>query len=257
MNEEGTRWNDWLIKQVFRTLDSEAILKIRTLNPNLEDTWSWKMDKKGRFSVAASYAYLMEHKMLAMDIPEGRNRDVQGEMARSRLWKLKLVLVVLCVCFLLGGVLAKYLMTVASLFVYSFPCKWSKNFANTWQMRFVQSVRFSGFGVYTAERVTPEPHGCNFCDSLRNRMHPPLSIHRHPMCAEVIEEFQKCHIDHPLGKFFGHCTSLKIKLDRCFREEKALKRKANFEASKKLKERLKAQRKENLVLGDGNNFAQA
>ncbi|KAF3962444.1 hypothetical protein CMV_013044 [Castanea mollissima] len=75
-------------------------------------------------------------------------------------------------------------------------------------------------------------------------MHPPLTLHKHPMCAEIIEEFQKCHIDHPIGKFFGDCTNLKIKLDRCFREEKAIKRKANFEQSKNLKERLKAFRKE-------------
>ncbi|CAN1184364.1 hypothetical protein LINPERHAP2_LOCUS36934 [Linum perenne] len=91
-------------------------------------------------------------------------------------------------------------------------------------------------------------------------MHPPLTLHRHPMCAEVvpdaanaliigfidsiIEEFQKCHSDHPYGKFFGDCTELKIKLDRCFRQEKSVKRKANFEESKKLKERLQAMRKE-------------
>ncbi|XP_028079942.1 COX assembly mitochondrial protein 2 homolog isoform X1 [Camellia sinensis] len=75
-------------------------------------------------------------------------------------------------------------------------------------------------------------------------MHPPLTLHRHPMCAEIIEQFQKCHLDHPIGKFFGECTDLKIKLDHCFRQEKALKRKANFEESKKLKERLQAHRKE-------------
>ncbi|WCJ18659.1 Cytochrome c oxidase biogenesis protein Cmc1-like [Euphorbia peplus] len=75
-------------------------------------------------------------------------------------------------------------------------------------------------------------------------MHPPLTLHRHPMCAQIIEEFQKCHLDHPIGKFFGECTDLKIKLDRCFREEKAVKRKANFEQSKKLKERLQELRKE-------------
>ncbi|XP_078434854.1 cytochrome c oxidase biogenesis protein Cmc1-like protein isoform X2 [Wolffia australiana] len=61
---------------------------------------------------------------------------------------------------------------------------------------------------------------------------------------KIIEEFQKCHADHPIRKFFGECTELKIKLDRCFRQEKAVKRKANFEESKKLKERLQAYRKE-------------
>ncbi|KAI3701098.1 hypothetical protein L2E82_45742 [Cichorium intybus] len=65
-----------------------------------------------------------------------------------------------------------------------------------------------------------------------------------PMCAEIIENFQKCHIDHPYAKFFGECTDLKIKLDKCFRQEKAVKRKANFEENKKLKERLQAYRKE-------------
>uniref|UniRef100_A0A453C261 COX assembly mitochondrial protein n=3 Tax=Aegilops tauschii subsp. strangulata TaxID=200361 RepID=A0A453C261_AEGTS len=75
-------------------------------------------------------------------------------------------------------------------------------------------------------------------------MHPHLTLHRHPMCAEIIEEFQKCHVDHPIKKFFGECTDLKIKLDRCFRQEKAVKRKANFEESMKFKERLQAYKKE-------------
>ncbi|KAJ8505022.1 hypothetical protein OPV22_005908 [Ensete ventricosum] len=77
-----------------------------------------------------------------------------------------------------------------------------------------------------------------------HKMHPPLTLHRHPMCSEIIEEFQKCHVEHPIGKFFGQCTDLKIKLDRCFRQEKAVKRKANFEESKKFKERLQTYRKE-------------
>lgn len=98
---------------------------------------------------------------------------------------------------------------------------------------------------------------------------------------QIIEQFQKCHVEHPVAKFFGECTDLKIKLDRCFREEvsfpvffsfsifivsfkgpfarvflwsvmivhvlqqKALKRKANFERSKKFKEQLRDFRKEN------------
>ncbi|KQJ99917.1 hypothetical protein BRADI_3g46020v3 [Brachypodium distachyon] len=71
-------------------------------------------------------------------------------------------------------------------------------------------------------------------------MHPPLTLHRHPMCRE----FQKCHLDNPLKKFFGECIELKVKLDRCFRQEKALKRKANFDESKKFKEQLQAYKRE-------------
>ncbi|GAV63275.1 Cmc1 domain-containing protein [Cephalotus follicularis] len=80
-------------------------------------------------------------------------------------------------------------------------------------------------------------------------MHPPLTLHRHPMCAEIIEQFQKCHVDHPIRKFFGDCTDLKIKLDQCFRQEKALKRKANMEQSKMLQARLQAIRKETAESG--------
>ncbi|KAH9329986.1 hypothetical protein KI387_002094, partial [Taxus chinensis] len=61
---------------------------------------------------------------------------------------------------------------------------------------------------------------------------------------KIIELFQKCHQDHPIAKFWGECTELKIKLDRCFREEKAIKRKANFEESERFKERLRAYRDE-------------
>ncbi|KAF2566224.1 hypothetical protein F2Q68_00025431 [Brassica cretica] len=50
-------------------------------------------------------------------------------------------------------------------------------------------------------------------------MHPALTPHRHPMCLEIIEEFQKFYLDHPFGKFFGDCTELKVKLDRCFRRD--------------------------------------
>uniref|UniRef100_A0A1D1XVZ4 COX assembly mitochondrial protein n=1 Tax=Anthurium amnicola TaxID=1678845 RepID=A0A1D1XVZ4_9ARAE len=95
-------------------------------------------------------------------------------------------------------------------------------------------------------------------------MHPPLTLRRHPMCADIIKQFQKCHADYPIAKFFGECTELKIKLDRCFHLDslwispctklsstlhfllfqKAVKRKANFEESKKFKERLQAYRKE-------------
>ncbi|WJX38401.1 hypothetical protein P8452_26069 [Trifolium repens] len=52
---------------------------------------------------------------------------------------------------------------------------------------------------------------------------------------EIIEEFQKCHVE----------NHLKIKLDRCFGAEKAVKRKANFEKTNELKEQLHVIRKEN------------
>ncbi|CAM6094236.1 unnamed protein product [Calypogeia fissa] len=71
-------------------------------------------------------------------------------------------------------------------------------------------------------------------------MHPPLTLHKHPNCREIIVQFKKCHDDHPVAKFFGVCTDLKIQLDKCFRAEKEEKRKLNFEASKQFKEKLRA-----------------
>jgi hypothetical protein len=43
--------------------------------------------------------------------------------------------------------------------------------------------------------------------------------YNYDVLVQIIEEFQKCHLDHPVKKFFGECTDLKIKLDRCFRQE--------------------------------------
>ncbi|BBN13427.1 hypothetical protein Mp_6g03370 [Marchantia polymorpha subsp. ruderalis] len=71
-------------------------------------------------------------------------------------------------------------------------------------------------------------------------MHPPLTLHKHPDCQEIITQFKQCHDDHPYTKFFGVCTDLKIQLDKCFKAEKEVKRKANFEASKQFKEKLRA-----------------
>ncbi|KAI3900948.1 hypothetical protein MKW92_018464 [Papaver armeniacum] len=85
-------------------------------------------------------------------------------------------------------------------------------------------------------------------------MYPPLTLHGHPMCVENViilacfcadnRRIPKMSHRTSICEFFGECIDLKIKLDRCFRQEKAVKRKANFEESKKLKERLQAYRKE-------------
>ncbi|KAL3691324.1 hypothetical protein R1sor_004975 [Riccia sorocarpa] len=56
----------------------------------------------------------------------------------------------------------------------------------------------------------------------------------------IIIAFKQCHEDHPYAKFLGVCTGLKVQLDKCFRAEKEVKRRANFEASKEFKEKLRA-----------------
>lgn len=60
--------------------------------------------------------------------------------------------------------------------------------------------------------------------------------------GQRFENFKKCHEDHPMQIFFGACNDLKSQLDKYFRKEKQVKRKANFEASKLFKEKPRASR---------------
>ncbi|XP_024543505.1 COX assembly mitochondrial protein 2 homolog isoform X1 [Selaginella moellendorffii] len=71
-------------------------------------------------------------------------------------------------------------------------------------------------------------------------MHPPLVLHKHPLCTEIITLFLRCHEDHPAAKFWGKCNDLKLELVRCLQEEKAVKRKKNFEKSKEFQAKLHA-----------------
>lgn len=73
-------------------------------------------------------------------------------------------------------------------------------------------------------------------------MHPPLALHKHPTCEEIIVKFKLCHQEHPVAKFWGACNDLKKQLDRCFREEKRAKQRANLEESRRFREKLSASR---------------
>jgi COX assembly protein 2 len=42
----------------------------------------------------------------------------------------------------------------------------------------------------------------------------------------------QCHEDHKIGKWFGACNDAKYEMDKCFREEKEQKRKANMEKAR-------------------------
>jgi COX assembly protein 2 len=91
-------------------------------------------------------------------------------------------------------------------------------------------------------------------------MHPQLHVAKHPHCKEAraaaaadrlsppltppdlttspsfhlqaIEALVACHADNPLAKFWGVCNAQKWALDRCFREEKAIKAAANRAAAR-------------------------
>jgi COX assembly protein 2 len=105
--------------------------------------------------------------------------------------------------------------------------------------------------------------------SVQNRMHPPLTVAKHPLCVEVIAALQACHSGHPWAKLVGHCNDQKWALDACFKAEarrrneavsrgvasadtthwlvvfaaqKQVKRKKNFEKAKAFQARYQAER---------------
>ena len=56
----------------------------------------------------------------------------------------------------------------------------------------------------------------------------------------MIEAFKKCHEENPVTKFFGVCNDHKSAMDICFRAEKEMKRKKNFDEAKRKRDRAKA-----------------
>ena len=70
-------------------------------------------------------------------------------------------------------------------------------------------------------------------------MHPPLG-RPHPSCQDVIDALNSCHKDNEMAKFFGFCNEAKANLDACFRAEKELRRKLNYDDSMERKQRADA-----------------
>ncbi|KAJ1985388.1 hypothetical protein H4R34_000042 [Dimargaris verticillata] len=60
-------------------------------------------------------------------------------------------------------------------------------------------------------------------------MHPQLSEHKTPQCAELIQRLHACHQDKPVGKYFGRCNSVKSDLTLCLRKERQARTKTNRE----------------------------
>ena len=57
-------------------------------------------------------------------------------------------------------------------------------------------------------------------------MHPQLTLHNNPMCAELINALVKCHEDGGYwGRLTGQCNEQKRLLDACFKAQKKVKRK--------------------------------
>ena len=64
-------------------------------------------------------------------------------------------------------------------------------------------------------------------------MHPPLSLHRNPLCEEQIKALEACHVKSGyFGRAIGTCNDVKQELDKCFRWQKKTTRKAHLEEAR-------------------------
>jgi len=74
-------------------------------------------------------------------------------------------------------------------------------------------------------------------------MHGDLSPNLHtPECNLIIKEFQDCHAENPVGKFFGTCNRIDKLLIRCLKKERQSNQSENLKRSaerqKQFQERL-------------------
>ncbi|XP_055357919.1 COX assembly mitochondrial protein 2 homolog [Paramacrobiotus metropolitanus] len=76
-------------------------------------------------------------------------------------------------------------------------------------------------------------------------MHSDLASHLHTQeCNEIIAKLQKCHIEHPFGKFWGYCNDLDFAMTKCLRREKENKRAENRLKAEERVERMRRMREE-------------
>ncbi|GER26443.1 ribonuclease H-like superfamily protein [Striga asiatica] len=78
------RWDEEKIRALFDENDCTEILKIKSVNLDHQDTWSWNFGAQGKFSVSSSYAHLQKRKLLALDIPEGNGQVARGQLCEGR-----------------------------------------------------------------------------------------------------------------------------------------------------------------------------
>ncbi|KAJ1987917.1 hypothetical protein H4R33_002645 [Dimargaris cristalligena] len=66
-------------------------------------------------------------------------------------------------------------------------------------------------------------------------MHPQLSEHKTPQCADLIQKLNACHEQRNVAKFFGACNDLKNELTLCLRADRKERSRKNLDAARKKK----------------------
>ncbi|KAJ1909574.1 hypothetical protein IWQ60_011100 [Tieghemiomyces parasiticus] len=75
-------------------------------------------------------------------------------------------------------------------------------------------------------------------------MHPQLSEHRAPQCAELIRKLQQCHNENIWTKYFGECNEAKVKLTECLRAERVERTQKNLQEAREKRAKLEQAWKE-------------
>ncbi|KAJ1653303.1 hypothetical protein IWQ61_006552 [Dispira simplex] len=75
-------------------------------------------------------------------------------------------------------------------------------------------------------------------------MHPQLSEHKTPQCADLIQALHTCHREKTISKFFGTCNGVKNRLTLCLRADRKDRTKRNLEIARQKRADLEKRWKE-------------
>ncbi|KAF4123443.1 COX assembly mitochondrial protein 2 [Geosmithia morbida] len=74
-------------------------------------------------------------------------------------------------------------------------------------------------------------------------MHPHLHTKNALACEEVIAALEECHARGFMHKATGGCNDMKVKVDRCLRQERTNMQAENRSAAREKRNRIKAEQK--------------
>lgn len=84
------QWNAELIQSIFTTSDAAAILTTPISKAGLQDRLVWHHSRKGNFTVASAYSWLLNSSPLSQHAPESSNSRAANKSMWKRLWGMNI-----------------------------------------------------------------------------------------------------------------------------------------------------------------------